>query len=226
MTFDWNTIDVVIFDVDGTLYNQSRLRRQMTRSLLSHYALRPWQAYDLQVIRIFRKEREKMCLDQVSNLEEAQYQRCAQKINVAPQKVKQIISKWMYQAPLPHLQACSYPGIQMFFNAMKKRGIKIAIYSDYPATDKLAAMGLEADLVVASTDESIDALKPNPAGLSYILTTFNTTPERCLFFGDRDELDGACARQAGMPYYILTETDKQTNFYSALAESVATPQPV
>lgn len=220
MTIDWNAVDVAIFDVDGTLYNQSLLRKQMARNLLGHYFLRPWQAYDLQIIRVFRKEREAMCQDAIRDLENAQYERCAKKVKVAPARVKNLVEKWMYQAPLPFLTACRFEGIVALFSALKEKGIKIAIYSDYPATDKLNAMGLHADLVVSSTDSEIDTLKPNPAGLRYILKKFNTTADRCIFFGDRDELDGECARQAGMPYYILTENDKHTNFYSSLADKV------
>jgi FMN phosphatase YigB (HAD superfamily) len=226
MTIDWNQVAVAIFDVDGTLYNQSVLRKQMARNLLGHYMMRPWQAYDLQVIRVFRKEREKMCQDTEKDLENAQYERCAKKLGIAPAKVKQLIEKWMFQAPLPLLPACRFQGIAELFAALKSRGIKIAIYSDYPALDKLAAMGLEADLVVASTDSDLDTLKPNPAGLRYILKKFATTADRAIFFGDRDELDGECARQAGMPYYILTEKDKTSNFYSTLAEEVNSLQTV
>ena len=222
MNINWNELEVVIFDVDGTLYNQSILRKQMALQLLGHYLVRPWNLYDLQVIRIFRKEREKMCLEQLQNLEEAQYERCAQKVNRPSHKVKALITRWMYQAPLPLLAASRFAGIQEFFTALHKKGIKIAIYSDYPASEKLAALGLEADLVVSSTDKAIDSLKPNPAALRYICEKFHTTADKCLFFGDRDELDGECARQAGMSYYILSEQDKQTNFYGTLARSVKT----
>ena len=81
-------------------------------------------------------------------------------------------------------------------------------------------MGLDADLVVSSTDKHIDSLKPNPAGLAYIIKKFNVSPEDCLFIGDRDELDGECARQAGMQYYILSKEDKKNNFYSSLSQHI------
>lgn len=221
---DWSKIKLVIFDVDGTLYDQSRLRKKMGRSLISHYMLRPWRAYDLQIIRVFRKERELMNFNPVKNIEEAQYELCAKKVKTPATNIKKVIEKWMYQAPLAYLKACSYTGIQEFFTFLKAQGIKIAIYSDYPATEKLLAMGLQADLVVSSTDKAVDALKPNPAGLTYIMNYFDISAEYCLFIGDRDELDGACARQAGMDYYILSSEDKKGPFYKQLAESVSNKQ--
>lgn len=218
---DWNKIQLAIFDVDGTLYNQSILRKKMSLMLMGHYLLRPWNMYDLQIIRVFRKERELMNFTPVNNIDDEQYAICARKVNVPVQQVKQVISKWMYQAPLPYLANCQFSGIKEFFQALRKRNIKIAIYSDYPAKEKLKAMGLKADLVVSSTDKEIDALKPSPSALTYITSKFGVPVEKCFFIGDRDELDGECARQAKMPYYILSEEDKKGNFYNELAASAA-----
>lgn len=220
MKIDWSKIKLVILDVDGTLYDQARLRKKMGRTLITHYLFRPWSAYDLQIIRVFRKERELMNFNPVKNIEEAQYTICAKKINAPADNVKKVIEKWMHQAPLQFLQECSFPGIQDFFTTLRKENIKIAIYSDYPAVDKLQAMGLKADMVVSSTDKDVDALKPDTAALTYIMKKFNVTAEDCLFIGDRDELDGECARKAGMSYYILSSEDKQSHFYRTLAETV------
>lgn len=220
MNIDWSKVKLVIFDVDGTLYDQSRLRKKMGRRLLSHYLFRPWNAYDLQIIRVFRKERELMNFNPVKNIEEAQYSLCASKIKAPAETVKKVIEKWMYQAPLEYLYGCSYPGIQDFFTSLKKRNKKIAVYSDYPATEKLLALGLNADLVVSSTDKEVDALKPDPAGLTYIMKSLDISAEDCLFIGDRDELDGECARKAGMQYYILSNEDKKRDFFKALSLTV------
>lgn len=222
MNIDWDKVELVIFDVDGTLYDQSRLRKKMGRMLISHYLFRPWNAYDLQIIRVFRKERELMNFNPVKDIENAQYEICAKKIKAPAENVKKVIERWMYKAPLEHLQECSFPGVKNFFESLKKQDIKIAIYSDYPAVDKLQAMGLEADLVVSSTDKAVDSLKPATNGLTYIMKHFNLAPDKCLFIGDRDELDGECARKAGMQYYILSDEDKKTDFYSTLSKNIRT----
>ncbi|WP_224998453.1 HAD family hydrolase [Cesiribacter sp. SM1] len=220
MNINWNNVELVIFDVDGTLYDQSRLRKKMGRTLIGHYMFRPWSAYDLQIIRVFRKERELMNFNPVKNIENAQYELCAKKIKAPAENVKKVVEKWMYQAPLQYLQECSFPGVRDFFVSLKKQNIKIAIYSDYPAKEKLQAMGLEADMIVSSTDKEVDSLKPSPNGLTYIMKNFNFPVEKCLFIGDRDELDGECARKIGMQYYILSNDDKRSDFYKALAKTV------
>jgi phosphoglycolate phosphatase/putative hydrolase of the HAD superfamily len=102
--------------------------------------------------------------------------------------------------------------------------IKIAIYSDYKAEDKLKAMGLKADLVVSSTDSDIDRLKPDPAGLFHIVRQMNVLPQDCLFIGDRPELDGVCAEQAGMPCLIVEKKPfDQFDFFHKLLSELKMP---
>ena len=40
-SINWQNVKVVIFDVDGTLYEQSTLRKKMLLSLLTFYIKRP-----------------------------------------------------------------------------------------------------------------------------------------------------------------------------------------
>ena len=218
---DWKKIKAVIFDVDGTLYTQSKLRKQMLRSLLLYYGLRPWRLGEMRLLQHFRTEREKRAGDCGGDLANAQYNWCAEKGKYPIEKVKQVVDYWMFQYPNQYLAACTYPGTQAFFRALHQRGIKIAIYSDYQAHDKLAAMGLQADLIVSSTDPAVDRLKPDPKGLLYITQQLQLQPAECLFIGDRPELDGECARKANMPYLIVEKKPfPQFDFYTNLLNQI------
>jgi len=218
---DWNRIKVVIFDVDGTLYTQSKLRKQMLFSLLWYYAWRPWRLNEMRMLQHFRAEREKRAGDCGGDLANAQYKWCAEKGNYPVAKVKQVVDYWMMEYPNKYLAACTYPGTQAFFRALREKNIQIAIYSDYPAHDKLAAMGLPADLIVSSTDPTVDRLKPDPKGLLYITQQLQVQPEECLFIGDRPELDGACAQKANMPYLIVEKKPfAQFDFYHNLLNQI------
>lgn len=127
----------------------------------------------------------------------------------------------MFEHPNKYLKHYMYPGVGIFFNELQKQGISTAIYSDYPAAQKLKAMGLKADLVVNSTDPAINALKPAPNGILYILEQLGIqNKETCLFIGDRDELDGACARNAGVNFLLLDKTAAKTNFYPLLSNKI------
>ncbi|WP_207425916.1 HAD family hydrolase [Pedobacter sp. SYSU D00535] len=224
---NWEKIKVVIFDVDGTLYMQSRLRKKMLFSLLSYYSLRPWQINDLRILQHFRSEREKKAGFSGTDLENAQYQWCAERGRYPVDRIKKVVDHWMFNYPNKYLSDCIYPGTKSFFDTLRKLDLRIAIYSDYKAYDKLKAMDLQADLVVASTDSHIDRLKPDPKALLFIAGEFGVSPEECLFIGDREELDGRCAENAGMPYLILDKKPFELfDFYSQLeAQLLSYPKP-
>ncbi|MDB5261440.1 MAG: family hydrolase [Adhaeribacter sp.] len=214
---DWKEIKAVIFDVDGTLYTQSKLRKKMLFALLAYYAVRPWRLKEMLLLQHFRQEREKRPGDAGPDLENAQYLWCAQRGNYEVAKIKKVVDQWIFNYPNRYLASCTYPGTQSFFEVLKQNGIKIAIYSDYKAHDKLKAMGLPADLIVSSTDPEIDRLKPDPKGLLYIAEKLQLAPQACLFIGDRPELDGECAIRAKMPYRIVDKKPfDQFDFYTNL----------
>ncbi len=200
----WQHKKVIIFDVDGTLYNQSKLRKKMAFKLLAYYILRPWRYRDLLIIKTFREEREKRAGQSYKNLQEEQFKWCADKLNLSVEKVKKVVLKWMFEQPNRYLHSCIYPEITAFFETIREEKIPIAIYSDYPAKEKLNFMKLKADFFVSSTDDHINALKPLPNGLMAVCKHFNIEANDCLFIGDRHEMDGLCAENAGMPYYIIS----------------------
>lgn len=219
---DWRKIKAVIFDVDGTLYTQSKLRKKMLLALLTYYAMRPWRLKEMLILQHFRAEREKRTGNPCEDLENAQYTWCADRGNYPVAKIRQVVEQWIFNYPNKYLRGCTYPGTKAFFDALQQHNIKIAIYSDYKAHDKLKAMDLQADLILSSTDADIDRLKPDPKALFYIAEKFKVTPQECLFIGDRQELDGECAINAGMPYLIVQKKPfKDFDFYSKLTEQVS-----
>ncbi|WP_158622515.1 HAD family hydrolase [Pedobacter sp. KBW06] len=216
----WKTLELVIFDVDGTLYDQLKLRTKMLLALIGYYTLRPWKYKDLLILYHFRKEREKNAGSELKNLQEAQYQWCLKKVNTSLTEVKSVVDKWIFDFPNRYLQKCSYPGIHSFFEELEKQGISTAVYSDYEAKNKLEKMNIRVNLVVSSTHTDINALKPLPNGLTYILSEMKIENKaNCLFIGDREELDGECSRAAGIPFLFL---DKKTSryFYPRLLEKL------
>lgn len=214
----WEGLELVIFDVDGTLYRQSKLRKVMLFKLLSYYALRPWKYKELQILYHFRKEREKRPAYHSSNLEDEQYEWPAILLNIKPAAVKKVIEKWIFQAPNQYLKAAMYPGVAQFFEDLKLCGIKTAIYSDYKSDEKLQAMGLSADLQRCSTDKKVNSFKPLPKGLLVILEELDIKQRgNCLFIGDRFELDGLCAENAGIPFLLVDKNKADINLYTELS---------
>ncbi|MBB6269870.1 HAD superfamily hydrolase (TIGR01549 family) [Pedobacter cryoconitis] len=216
---DWENLKVLILDVDGTLYSQSRLRTKMLFALLKYYLVRPLQLKELLILYFFRSEREKRAGYCSNNLENEQYQWCAAKVSAPLKKIQAVVSKWMFEFPNPYLYDCRYPELYPFLQLVKKHQIKIAVYSDYKALDKLKELKIDADLVVASTDASINCLKPKPLALFYIMQKLEVRPEQCLYIGDREELDGACAASAKIRYLNINKR-KAGSLYTGLTKSL------
>lgn len=215
---DWDKLKLVIFDVDGTLYDQSKLRTKMLLALIKHYLLRPWKFKELLILDHFRKEREKKAGFEGDDLQNGQYQWCADAANTTVEKVKQVVDKWIFDFPNRFLPQAIYPGVNDFFRDLEKNKILTAVYSDYDSERKLKEMNISAGLLVSSTDQGINAMKPLPNGLNYILSTLNIKDkDNCLFIGDRQELDGECARLAGVPFLLVDKQRAGVDFYRALS---------
>lgn len=210
LNLEWRRIDLVVFDVDGTLYDQRLLRRKMIRQLLNHCLVRPWDWRVLQVIAAFRRERERLAESEVAGIRALQYRRPAEILGLEPEKVRRIVEEWMLQRPLLHLHACRYAKVADFVDDLARRGVATAVLSDYPSAEKLRALGLEIEHQVSATDPEVDRLKPHPRGLQRVLELTGIRSDRAVLVGDRDDRDGECARRAGVSY-LIRSSEAATN---------------
>lgn len=194
---DWKDIDLVVFDVDGTLYDQKRLRFAMLRRLLAA----TWQTRSLdtlQVLRTFRHVREALGDQPDADFMRLQYARTARRHNKTEAEVRALTTEWMERRPLPLLAGCRYPHLDTLFAGLRDAGKQVAVFSDYPARDKLAALGLQARPIVCATDADVARLKPDPFGLLAILRSTGVPPQRALMIGDRFDRDAVAASRAGV----------------------------
>ena len=201
---DWRQVRAVVFDVDGTLYEQRPLRLRMARELALRSLARPRTLADARVLRTFRRSREELAEEEAAGIGRLQYERAAERARVPPERVEAIVAEWILERPLPHLAACRRPGTRRLFTALGDSGRRIGVWSDYPAAGKLEALGLRAEAVVAATDPEVDRLKPQPAGLERLLELLAVSPAEALLVGDRDERDGEAARRLGCPYLLVS----------------------
>lgn len=200
---NWDNVDLVIFDVDGTLYDQRRLRLRMAGLLLLD-AASSGSLETLRVLRAFRHCREVLAelADDDDDFTERQYEEAAFACDCSVAHVRWIVDEWIERRPLPYLMACRLPGIDELFRKLRIAGKTIAVLSDYPAIEKLKSLMLDADIVVSGGDEDVRRLKPNPRGLFKILRQTGVRPARALMVGDRYERDWMAAHRAGIPAII------------------------
>jgi len=200
---DWGTVALVVFDVDGTLYDQRALRLRMACELLRHVAGRR----DLQVpvvLRHYRRLREQFGREERSGFESQLVAATAAASGCAVPRVQAIVDEWLLQRPLPFLARCRYPGLTDLFAGLRRSGRTVGVLSDYPAATKLQALGLDADLIVCATDADVQALKPHPQGLQCLMRRAGAGAAHTLVIGDRVDCDGQVARRVGARCLIRT----------------------
>ena len=205
MPFFPEATEALIFDMDGTLYDQGRLRRKMYLDLMVGLARNPLFIQEIKVLYAFRKNRERLSenRDGVCSIEKRQYAEVAQALGLDIGKVRHIVNECIFEKPLKHLARCLYPGVKDLFSLLRQKQFKIGVFSDYPCDAKLRALDLQVDVMVCATDEKVDRFKPHPAGLLFAARELGVPVKKCFFIGDRDDKDGECARRAAMPYLIL-----------------------
>jgi FMN phosphatase YigB (HAD superfamily) len=193
---DWDKIKLVAFDVDGTLYRQRLLHLRLAREMLLH-AVSNWDFGFIAVLRTYRRIRERLADEEVTDFEHALITETAAATAHSPDAVREIVTEWIERRSLQHLAACRYPFLPELFAGLRRKGKVIGILSDYPATSKIAALGLTADHVVCAGDEGIGYLKPHPQGFKALIATACAQPLTTVLIGDRAERDNLVARRAG-----------------------------
>lgn len=196
----------VVFDLDGTLYNQTKLRLNMAVRLGVYYCSHFWKIKELFVLKYFREVRDKWDEIRVDDagVDDAQYAYVGGKKGVSAEYVERVVKKWIYDNPLDLLGKYRNEKLNSYIEGLQAAKIPVVIFSDYPIEDKIAALSIKPDGMYCPGDERNIDLKPSPMGLELILNDFALAPEEILMVGDRDEKDGEAARRAGVDYYICS----------------------
>lgn len=201
-------LKAILFDVDGTLYSQRKMRWLMIRDLIKFFVGSPIKGgKTIWVIYHFRKLRERVrgTIDLKKCLDSLQYELTSRRTGLSEQLVKQIVGEWIYDRPLKYIQKCRYEGLKNLLKGCRVNGLKAGVFSDYPPYDKVEALGLAAffNLYLSSTDPEINAFKPDPEGITHACNVWNISPRELLYVGDRTDTDGKAAGRAGSYFFHL-----------------------
>jgi phosphoglycolate phosphatase/putative hydrolase of the HAD superfamily len=209
----------VIFDLDGTLYDRQKLCKRMLFEMFRRCTSKPSSIRDVMIVSNFRKAREAHSTTMTPGLDRLQFEWGGQRSGAPVERVQRVVKEWMFDRPLKHLPACRFDGVRELFSLLREIGIRIGVFSDYPARDKMDALGLRADVLVSATDPDVDRLKPDPKGLLLAASRLGVPMGGCLFIGDREDKDGECARRAGMQYLIMkTQGRRNGNEFGSFLE--------
>lgn len=164
-----------IFDLDGTLLNTLKALTYTTSQVLEHFGYGPvsetqikqivGDGYKCQMERALRLSGD----EKLEHLEES-----------LPLYME-LFAKYCLYGVRP------YDGIPELLEALKSRGIRIAVLSNKPHARTVenieAVFGKGYFDLVAGEQPGIPK-KPDPAGVRRILDASAALPEECLYFGD------------------------------------------
>ena len=225
----------VLFDLDGTLYDQSPLRRTMLVELVRHVARSPRAGRrTLLRLRHFRRTRESLRAlgDSAPSLEEVQYSEPAARLGDDPLAMRNTVVEWMHRRPLAHLARYGKPNLVATLERLDRAGLGLGVFSDYPPSAKLGALGV-ADLFpvqLSATDPEINAFKPHPRGFLAGAAALGVPADDVIYVGDRDDVDAGGAGAAGMQCVVIGGAPKATredviyvSRFEEVAEAVGCP---
>ncbi len=207
LNLDPSRLAAIVFDVDGTLYRQGALRRFILLRLLKEVLLKPQSSLaTLRSLSAYRRAQELLRGAEVDGaLTAAHLQLACERSGQPLHVVTQIVSRWMDQEPLPLLERLVAPALRGLLEAARSRGLRLGVFSDYPAAAKLEAMRLTEffGAVVSAQDPAVNRFKPHPSGIVETLRRLGATPGQALYVGDRHDVDGPAAHAAGVSCVIV-----------------------
>jgi beta-phosphoglucomutase-like phosphatase (HAD superfamily) len=201
-------LKAVILDVDGTLYRQGPLRRQMLLRLLKAHAVRPVAGFrTFRALQAYRHAQEHLREALSEDGAARQLQLASERARLPVAVVAQSVERWMEQEPLALLRGCLQPAVEAFLHACRDAGVTLAALSDYPPDAKLEAMGLKSlfSATFCAQTRDIGVFKPHPKGILVALERLGVSPDHAIYVGDRADVDGAAAHAAGIACAILTD---------------------
>ncbi|MBR5799491.1 MAG: HAD family hydrolase [Lachnospiraceae bacterium] len=194
--------DLVLVDMDGTLYYQRPLQLTMgVRMLLNAVSAKEGVSELLTVLR-FRKMREKVMGQQ--DVDGTLYQGLALRQKMSEEQVEQIIQKWIYRLPLDHIPRFRDEILFRLVGELEASKTPVVIWSDYPTEEKQKVLGLAGIPGCYNGGDEIAALKPSPAGIFYLMEKYGVEDaKQVLVIGDRLSKDGKAAKTAETDFIIL-----------------------
>jgi len=200
----------ISLDVDGTMYDKAKLRKRIILKM----------PFSIPFIRQVISARETLRTRgaEVPDFKRAQAAILARRLGKQRSKVESRLEKVVYKK-LPGLLS-GIPAFENLHDVLKNLaagGTRLAVLSDFPAREKISALGLEDlpwDVVLAA--ESFGVLKPHPRPFKELAKKLALDPEQILHVGDREDCDIKGAEAAGFKA-ILFSRNNQSSFQPSFA---------
>ena len=187
----------VIFDLDGTLYDNRHLPVQLVLS-------NPLKAFWMLSERMARRRLAGKEFESEQAFRDMQYRM----IGVKHGSTREAAKQWYetsYMPSMVRLIGQYHPArkwIVKLIDSYRNCGIKLAVFSDYAWThEKLAALGIDESFFdVIADGPQLAGLKPCKRSFIRVAELLAVPANSILMIGDRDDTDGVGALAAGMDF--------------------------
>lgn len=195
---------VVFFDLDGTLYDNSRLPSLMV--------LRAFRGNFLRNLRLMSAERR--CRRKLSRNAKGTvgydtlFQMMSSKVHAPADSIREWYNLWYMTTMVDVISRNCGPreGVQAKLIALRTDGARLAVLSDYGfVREKLEALGIDPNLFEALLDApSMGGFKPSPDVFRAACQYMRCKPEDAMMVGDRPDTDGGSV-SIGLPFTEIVD---------------------
>lgn len=183
-------ISAVAFDIDGTLYSSPLFYLRIIPHFLRHIAF--YLKYS-KVRKILHRTAP------LADFYEYQSRLLAELLGCPSSQAKEKIQRIVYDGMIPFFKKTKpFKGVEEAFRRFKAAGLKIALLSDFPPSQKGDLWGLLplCDVVIGS--EESGALKPSIYPFGILSKKLGLKSQEILYVGNSVKYDVRGANNAGM----------------------------
>ncbi|GAA4822591.1 HAD family hydrolase [Algivirga pacifica] len=214
----------IIFDLDGTLYDNRKVKKSflLTRFIFSSYLWKLEKARQQAHIKsqpISHFSSSDNTLPHFS--EHPYYQQLAVALDKSnPAKAHHWYEKVFYPTFVNALKPqWVFPKMVECLSYWKKQGIRLAVLSDYHFIgERLSRLQIPIDLFerLHSAEQS-GVLKPDPWAFQQLIQDIGVKKEEVLIVGDREDKDGEAARAMGVDFFRIHSAQDWDSLYNKLS---------
>ncbi|TVQ39361.1 MAG: HAD family hydrolase [Spirochaetaceae bacterium] len=183
-------LKAVAFDIDGTLYSNTRMQLQSLPFVLCHARL---------LSAFGRVRRQLRLIRPIEDFHGLQAELFGREIGESAARAAEIIDTLFYRRWERVLERVPlFPEVVATVEAFRGAGLKVAVASDFPVRRKLSILGLEGLWQCEISTEEVGYLKPNPEPFQALLECLGEQPRQVLYVGNSYRYDVEGAKAVGM----------------------------
>lgn len=183
-------IKVVAFDIDGTIYPNHRLYPRLVPHVIRHL---PFYVRFSRVRKILHRTAP------LPDFYGYQSRLLADEAGCSVEEARGAIDRIVYRGLSPYLaRVRPFAHVAESFAALRRAGLRLALLSDFPPSQKGDVWGLLPMCEMALGTEEIGALKPSKYPFGVMAMKLGVEPREILYVGNSVKYDVRGAANAGM----------------------------